>query len=131
MGIIILPILLLAIIILIIAIVVSIKLMINKKVGVKELFLGLLSSLSIFGLILVCFKILGRAWALGPAFVIPTFLIFIPFGFYFLVWVAKIQKLEYLSKVILLSIVFSGILAIIFYDFYFDFFDIIGVERMY
>lgn len=131
MGLIIIPIFLLAGIISIIAIVVAIKLLINKKIGVKELFLGLLSSLSIFGVILIIYKILGSAWALGPAFVVPTFLIFLPFGFYFFTWIAKIEKLEYFSKIILLSTAFSGILAVTLFDFYFNFFDIIGVEQRY
>lgn len=131
MGIIILPFLLLAIILLIIAIVLTIRLLINKKVGVKELLLGLTSSLSLFGLILFCFKILGSAWALAPAFIMPLFLIFMPFGFYFLVSISKLEKLDYFSKIMLLSVVFSGISAIVFYDFYFDFFDIIGVKRVY
>ena len=131
MGIIILPVLLLAFIMLIVAIVLTVKLLIDKKVGIKEFLLGLIASLSLFGLILVCYKILGSAWALGPAFVVPTFLIFMPFGFYFLVWITKLEKLDYFSKVILLSVIFSGILAIVFYDFYFDFFDIIGVKKVY
>ena len=131
MGIILLPILLLAIIFLILAIVPTLKLLIHKKVGVKELFFGLLTSLSIFGIILICYKILGSAWALGPVFIVPLFLIFIPLAFYFIVWIAKIQKLDYLSKVLLLSVVFSGILAIIFYDFYFDFFDTIGIRKIH
>ncbi len=131
MGIIILPILLIAFIISIVAIVKIIKLLRSKRIAAKEIVLGLVVSLILFGLIVLSYIIEGRVWGLSPAFRLPFFMIFIPFGIYLLIRTSKESKMNYISNIILISIGLTGILGVIFNDIFFELIDYLRIEKYY
>ena len=131
MGIIILPFLLGALIIGIIALVKLIKLLKIKSIEIKDLFFGLLISIILFSLISLVYIIEGKAWGLSPAFRIPIFMIFVPFGIHIATEKNKKKNLEYLSKIFLISIIFSVILGIIFNDIFFNLIDYLGIKKHY
>ncbi|PWG04036.1 hypothetical protein [Polaribacter aquimarinus] len=131
MGIVILPFLLGALIIGIIALVKVIKLLKLKLIKVKDLGIGLIISILLFGLISLVYIIEGKAWGLSPAFRIPIFMVFIPFGIHIVWEKSKNRKAEYFSKIFLISIVFSVILGIIFNEILFDLIDYLGIKKHY
>src|SRR5690606_3758987 len=104
MGIIILPFLLVALGLSVFAIIHTVRLLRNKVINLKEIIFGVGISVSIFGLICLSYIIEGRAWGLSPAFRIPIFMFFIPFGFYILTKTSNNQKLKYLATLALVSI---------------------------
>ena len=131
MGIIILPFLLTAIIIGIIAFVKSIKLLILKSIRLKELILGLITTLFLFGLISLIYIIEGKAWGLSPAFRIPIFMVIIPFAIHIATEKNKNQKVEYISKLLLISVVCTVILGSIFNNLLFELIDYLGIKKQY
>ena len=131
MGIIILPFLLGALIVGIMALVKSIKLFRLKSVGLKELTLGLITSLILFGLISLVYIIEGKAWGLSPALRIPIFMVFVPFGIHLATEKNQKENMKYLSKIFLLSIVFTLILGIVFNDIFFNIIDYLGIKKYY
>lgn len=131
MGIIILPFLLVALGLSVFAIIHTVRLLRNKVINLKEIIFGLGISVSIFGLICLSYIIEGRAWGLSPAFRIPIFMFFIPFGFYILTKTSNNQKLKYLATLALVSIGLTGILGVIFNDLFFGLIDILGIEKHY
>ncbi len=131
MGIIILPFLLGALIVGIIALVKSIKLVRLKSVGWKELTLGLITSLILFGLMSLIYIIEGKAWGLSPAFRIPIFMVFVPFGIHLATEKNQNKNIKYISKVFLLSIIFTLISGIVFNDIFFNLIDYLGIKKHY
>jgi hypothetical protein len=131
MGIIILPFLLGALIIGIIALVKSIKLFKLEVISFKEILLGLVTSLILFGLISLVYIIEGKAWGLSPAFRIPIFMVLIPFGLHIASEKNKNSVVEYISKLLLISIVFTVFIGIIFSDIVFELIDYLGIEKYY
>ena len=128
MGLLILPFILVAFVITLIAIILTIRLIIKKQIGFKEFLLGVVTSLMIYGFIILCYKISGSAWALSPGFVMPICLSIIPFGLYLLI---KSQNNKFLSLALLVSVIVSGVCMIVFYNAYFEFFDYIRIEKIY
>lgn len=131
MGIIILPFLLGALGISVFAIIQTIRLLKSNEINIKEILFGLLISVSIFGLICLSYIIEGRAWGLSPAFRIPIFMVFLPYGFYLVIKESNNQKTEYFAILTLISIGLTGILGVIFNDFFFGLIDILGIEKYY
>lgn len=131
MGIIILPFLLGALGLSVFSIIHTIRLIRNKVINFKEIILGLVISVSIFGLICLSYLIEGRAWGLSPAFRIPIFMVFFPFGFYLLTKTSNNQKLKYFATLVLISIGLTGILGVIFNELFFSLIDILGIEKHY
>lgn len=131
MGLIILPFLLIALGLSVFAIIHTVRLLMNKSIGFKEIIFGLIISIAIFGLICLSYLIEGRAWELSPAFRIPIFMVFLPFGFYLLTKMSNSQKLKYFAVLILISIALTGILGVIFNNLLFGLVDVLGIERYY
>lgn len=129
MGIIILPFILGAIIIAIVCIIKVIKLFISKQIVFKDIILGLLLSLTLFGLIALSYLIERSAWALSTYFRLPIFMMFIPFIIYISNKDSKNPKRKYISKVILVSIGLTGILGVIFNDLFFNLIDYLGIKE--
>lgn len=128
MGLLILPFILLAFVLIVTAVVLTIKSIVKKEIAGKQFLQGIVCSLAIYGIIILCYKLAGSAWALGPAFIMPLFLSIVPFGVYLLL---RWQDKKRLALALLVSIIVSGILMVLFYKAYFDFFDHIGVEKIY
>ena len=95
---IVIPFIFIALIIGIIAIVKTIMGLKSKVIELKDIFLGLCVSLSIFGLIALGYITEGSAWAFSPAFRIPIFMVFIPFVVYIIAAQSKNEKIKYLRK---------------------------------
>lgn|SRR5690606_6499192 len=131
MGIFILPLLLGALVVAIIALAMTIGLMRKNQIGIKEIIYGLITTLVIFGLICASYLAEGRARALGPAFRIPVFMVFIPFIIHIATRKSKNVKLVYLSQILLISIVTSTILGAIYTDLIFGLIDYLGLEKQY
>lgn len=131
MGIIILPLLLGALALGIMSSIKTIKQLRTNQVGIKELILGLLVSIIIFGMICLSYLIRGEAWGLSPAFRIPIFMIFIPYVIYIYTKRSENPELVHFSKIILISIGISTILGVIFNDIIFELIDHLGIEKHY
>ncbi|GJM64134.1 hypothetical protein [Persicobacter diffluens] len=131
MGIIIIPILLLALILGIISIAKTFKQLKRSQITIKELIFGLLFAGTIFGLICLSYIMEGSAWGLSPAFRIPIFMIFIPFAIQIATENSGNYKLLYFSKIILVSIAITTILGVIFNDLIFGLIDYLGIEKTY
>ncbi len=131
MGIIILPFLLVTLIVGVIALVKLIKLLKLKSIRLKELFLGLLTTLILFGLISLTYIIQGKAWGLSPVFRIPIFMVFIPFIIHLATEKNKKPKIEYISKLLLISVVITVILGIVFKDVLFELINYLGIKKYY
>ncbi len=131
MGIIILPVLLVALIIGIIALIKTIKLLILKSIGLKELIFGFITTLILFEQVSFIYMIEGKAWGLSPAFRIPVFMVFIPFIIHIATKKNKNSNVEYISKILLISVVFTVILGAIFKNILFELIDYLGIEKYY
>lgn len=131
MGIIILPFILGAIAIVIISLMMIVKQFKTKTIGIKEILLGFILSWAIFGLIALSYFVEGSAWALSPAFRIPIYMVFIPFVLYILSKSVTKPKIKYFSMLLLISIVCSGLMALLFYDLFFGIIDHLGIEKHY
>lgn len=131
MGIIILPFLLGAFVLSVFAIIRTGRLLKDKVISLKEIIYGLVISVSIFGLICLSYLIEGEAWELSPAFRIPIYMFFFPFGFYLFTKTNNNPRLKYLANLALISIGLTGILALIFNDLFFGLIDILGIEKHY
>ena len=125
------PFLLGALIISIMALVSIIKLIRTKEIGPREILFGFLTSTAIFGLIALSYILEGRAWALSPAFRLPIFMIFIPFGIHSAFKSSRNVKLRYVSLLFLISIGLTGVLGTIFNELFFGLIDYLGVEKYY
>ena len=131
MGIIILPFLLWALSLSVLAIIRTVQLLMDKAINFKDVFFGLVISVSIFGLICLSYLFEGYAWGLDPAFRIPIFMVFVPYGFYSLTKTISNQKVKYFATLVLISVGFTEIFGVIFNDLFFDLIDILGVGKHY
>jgi len=131
MGIVILPFLLGALGLSVFALIQTVRLYRNKEINLKEIIFGLIISISIFGLICLSYLNEAKAWGLSPAFKIPIFMVFVPFGFYLITKTSNHQKLRYFATLALISIGLSGILGLVFNDLFFGLIDILGIEKYY
>ncbi len=103
----------------------------DKQIGLKEILLGLTTSLIIFGLICLSYVIEGKAWGLSPAFRLPIIMVVIPFIVHVLTEKSKKPKLAYFSLVLLTSIGVTTILGITLIDVWFGLLDYLGIEKHY
>ena len=131
MGIVILPFIFGALIIGIISLIKIIKLFRKNQIGLKEILLGFMTSLAIFGLICLSYIIEKRAYGLSHGFRIPIYMVYIPFVFHILTENGANSKLKYISKIFLASIVASVILGFVFNDLFNGLLDYLGIEKYY
>ncbi|TPD69757.1 hypothetical protein [Flavobacterium microcysteis] len=128
MGIVIFPFILLAAIISIISMVSVIKSIPKRELKLEQVFLGFVLSAAIYFTIISCYVAIGSAWVLSTGFIIPIFMVFLP---YFASKTLKTgnSKQIYWSKVLLVSISITAILATIYFEYAFNFFDYYGIEK--
>ncbi len=131
MGIILLPFLLIALIIGIIAITKIIKLFKLKALAVKDFMWGFVASITIFSLICLVYVFEGKASELSPIFRIPIFMFVLPFTIHKIIKNNSNKKLQYFSKILLISIVCTIVFAIVFNDIFFDLINYLGLEKQY
>jgi|GEM_PF-1262260 len=112
MGIFFMPFVIGALVVFVLAIKTSIGLFSSEIIGLNEIGLGLLISLLLFAAITASYAIEGKIWGLSHFFRVPIFTMLIPFGIYLLLKNSATPGLNYFSKLLLLSIIFSGILSI-------------------
>lgn len=109
----------------------SIIKIVKKQIHLKDFTLGFTLSFGLYFLIVLGYVLVGKAWALSTGFVIPSIMVFFPFGLFVLSFLYENQKLRDIRNVILISVSLTGILGMLFYQFVFDFFDIFGIEKIY
>jgi hypothetical protein len=131
MGIMILPFLLGALGLSVFSLIHSFRMFRKKEITIKEIIFGLAISVSIFGLICLSYLIEGKAWGLSPAFRIPIFMVFAPYGLYTVFKTSNNQRLKYFATLALISVGITGILGVIFNDLFFGLIDILGIEKHY
>ncbi len=131
MGLIFMPLLLGALIIGIIAIIKCVKMFMSDIIGINEIAYGCLTSITIFSVIALVYKIKGDAWGLSPFFRLPIYMVFIPFVIYLITTNSKNLDIKYLSEILLISISFSVIISIIFPNFFFRIVHYLGIKIHY
>ncbi|MDM5262832.1 hypothetical protein PF327_01340 [Sulfurovum sp. XTW-4] len=103
----------------------------DKQIGLKEILLGMITSVIIFGLISLSYIIEGQASAFSPAFRLPIIMVIIPFIIHTLTEKSKNTKLAYFSLVLLASIGVTTILGIALIDLWLGLLDHLGIEKYY
>ena len=103
----------------------------DKQIGLKEILLGMITSIIIFGLVSLSYIIEGKTWGLSPAFRLPIIMVIIPFIIHILTEKSKNTKLAYFSLILLTSIGVTTILGVAFIDFWFGLLDHLGIEKHY
>jgi hypothetical protein len=93
-----------------------------KKAGLKEITFGLITSLSLFGIISLIYII---------AFRLPIFMVFLPFLVYLVTANSGSYKMKYFSMILLISIGLTCVLGVIFNDIVFGLIDYLGIEIYY
>jgi hypothetical protein len=114
MGIILFPYILIAIFVLIIALILAVKSFLKKELIFEDIFLGLITTLCIYILIYINYKISEEAYGLGTYFIFPFFMIFLPFITSFILKLSKKTKTNKISNILLVSVILSGIFIIVF-----------------
>ena len=103
----------------------------SKQIGIKEIILGLTTSLIIFGIICLSYIIQGIAWGLDSAFRLPIIMIVLPFIIHTFIEKSKNQRLAYFSLILLTSIGITTILGITFNSLWFGLLDYLEIEKHY
>jgi hypothetical protein len=114
MGIILVPYILIAIFVLIIALILAIKSFLKKELIFEDIFLGLITTLCIYTLIYINYKISEESYGLGTYFIFPFFMIFLPLITSFTLKLSKKTKTNKISNILLVSVILSGIFIIVF-----------------
>jgi len=128
MGMIIAPILLLALILGIISIVLAVIALVKKTAGIKEVIIGLLTAVSIYGIIVFFYLNETSVWALSPYFRLPIFMIYFPFILFLLTKIGNVPALKKVSTIMLFTVANSTLLAVIFNVYFFGILDLIGIQ---
>ncbi len=114
MGMIIIPVFLLAFVLGIIA---TIKLIIqlrNRQINSIQVLLGLSLLVLLWGIMLTIFVIEGEIYAFSPAFRIPLIMVFLASLIYLIFSVMKAPSSKYIANIILVNIAFAGIFGLLF-----------------
>lgn len=131
MGLIIIPFLFGAFILGVFSIVKIIRELKSKKIEVKEILLGVLTSIVIFGTICLSYLCQEKVWALSHGFTVPIFMFYLPFMLYLIAVVVKKNSFNYISKIMMISVGTSLVLLIIFHYYYINLIDYLGVSKYY
>lgn len=129
MGLLLLPFLFITVIIGMIALVMSIRLLLIKNAGFKDIICGIILSLILFSIIVLVYLIEGEVWALSPAFRLPIFLVFIPFITHLFIKNDNNQKLKSISSPLIICVAFSMLVGLVFNNIIFGLLDFIGVNQ--
>lgn len=129
MGIIILPFLLVAIIAFITSLVMIISSLTKKDLILKDLYIGLIITLCLYLGIFSLYALSNEAYALGPVFIFPFFMILVPFFLSLALRIVNTSKSYRISYSLLISIISSGILIVVFYKYTFDILETLGIQK--
>lgn len=129
MGIIILPFLLIAIIVFITSIIMIISSLTKKELILKDFYQGFLITVGIYLLIFIVYRLSDEAYALGPVFIFPFFMILIPFFISLILRIMNTKKTYRISYSLLFSIIISGIFILIFNKFTFGIIEYLEIQQ--
>lgn len=129
MGIIILPFLLIAIIAFITSIIMIISSLTKKELILKDFYQGFLITVGSYLLIFVVYIFSDEAYALGPVFIFPFFMILTPFFISLILRIMNTQKTYRISYSLLISIIISGIFILIFNKFTFGIIEYLEIQQ--
>ena len=127
MGLIIIPIWIIAIIMFIVSIVNLYKEVLATKLNLKVILIGLLLSIILIGLHLIYWKIDEKVFGLIPSIIFPLTCIILPTALYPLV--KNIQ--QKISSIILISIIMSSIILVLFNKHLFQISDLLNIKEYY
>lgn len=131
MGIIILPIYVGALIIYIFCVKQIIKWLDNGVLSIPVILFGLLISLLILVGIGLSYYFKERVHGLSPMFRLPFCLFYIPGIFGFVLMQSQNMQIENIAKSIVVSVIFSGILILIFNKYTFGILDFLKIKKYY
>lgn len=129
MGIIILPFLLIAIIAFITSIIMIISSLTKKELILKDFYQGFLITVGSYLLIFIVYILSDEAYALGPVFIFPFFMILTPFFISLILRIMNTQKTYRISYSLLISIIISGIFILIFNKFTFGIIEYLEIQQ--
>lgn len=98
-----------------------------KVFKLSHLFLGILLSLSIYGILLYSYYIDDNPYNLSPYFLFPFVMIYLPFTIPFINLILK----KNISSIINISIIISGIFNILFNNLTFGIIEFLGKKGHY
>ena len=129
MGIIILPFLLIALIAFITSIIMIISSLTKKELILKDFYQGFLITVGSYLLIFIVYILSDEAYALGPVFIFPFFMILTPFFISLILRIMNTQKTYRISYSLLISIIISGIFILIFNKFTFGIIEYLEIQQ--
>lgn len=103
----------------------------KKDISKKIILQGFFLSIFLHFIIFLTFIIKGKFWAFAPIFRQAFWLIIIPSFLYIVLEFIKNGNAKYLSRVILISIIISTLIAIGSFNYYFDLLIFFGAEKHY
>ena len=128
MGMIIIPVFLLAFVLGILA---TIKLIVhlrNKQINTTQVLLGLALLVLLWGIILMIFVIESEIYAFSPAFRIPLVMVFLMSLIYMIFSVMNTPSLKYVANIILVNIAFAGIFGLLLLSAMNNLLEVLGVN---
>ena len=131
MGIIIVPILFIAVGTFLLSGIYLVSLMRKKQISIYNLIGGLCISVLLFLYMYMSYEGKFSEWALSPYIEVPFNLFIYPFVLALILKFIKNDWCYFISKSIVVSIVFSGIITIIFNQQIFGILDILNIEKTY
>jgi len=103
------------------------KEVLESKINLKVILIGLLVSILIIGSHLIYWKLNGKVYGLAPSLIFPITCIILPTALYPMV--KKIQ--QKISSFLLISIFMSGILIILFNKYLFNISNLLNIKNYY
>lgn len=97
----------------------------------KVLFFGFLITIFIYGMIVLSYFLEGRIYALSPYFRIPIFMIILPSFVGFIGKNIQNQSLKIISQSLMASTLVSGFLILILNNYIIHFIGLLGLEVYY
>ena len=114
MGILFLPVILVALVCFIGSVVEVYRLVKRKDTVPTDFLFGFLISIIIYGVITADYASDGRYWALGPYFTFPIFTIILPSFIAMLMKEVRNSKIKRFAYSLLINVLFSGVIYILF-----------------
>jgi len=131
MGLVIIPFLFMAFIAFFFAFVMIIKSIVIKDISPKDCLFGIGVSMIIYSILFLDYYLSKSAYALGTYFMFPLFMILLPFTFGIATRYINQMKIRTLSKISLLSVIFSGVFILICNKYTFGIIDYLKITKSF
>ncbi len=101
----------------------------KKELILKDFYQGFLITVGSYLLIFIVYILSDEAYALGPVFIFPFFMILTPFFISLILRIMNTQKTYRISYSLLISIIISGIFILIFNKFTFGIIEYLEIQQ--